>query len=273
MVIQKRIIISFAFFVAFVFHNAHAQNMKLMYKAKVKAERLITDRLGNFYLIDGSKLTKYNPDGMLLFIYDENSYGNIAQIDAFDPFKIMLYYPAFMHTVFLNEQLTIINQFDLATNNGLGVVSVMCATNENNYWLFDTNIKRLRRLERTGKIIAEGTFMQSDSMFQLNNLQKIEDTEMYLFMSDQNGNLSRFDKFGNFISTYAMGADILDYQGSGSHVYFLQKDNIIHSYDFNDFTETVMQVPDDIVALHFRIEKNKLFILTDTEVRIYLLTE
>lgn len=253
--------------------HIYGQVPKLKFEIKIKADRLLTDRLGNLYLIDGPRLLKYNTDGRLLYIYDDNSYGNIEQVDAFDPFKILFFFPAFMQTVFLNEQLAPIKDFDLASMSSLGSVAVMCVTNESNFWLFDTNLRRLRRIDRTGKIIAEGTILQSSENFNLNGIMRVEDTETYLFMVDNAFHLDVFDKFGNLLQNFAMGTNTRDFQGSGSKVYYLTTDNLIKGFNFADRSEIIISLPPDFKATRFRIEKDKLFLLNDTAVRQYVISD
>jgi hypothetical protein len=55
------------------------------------ADYITLDPFGNIYAVRETQLTKFSPQGKLLFNYSNHTLGVISSIDVFNPMKIMLF--------------------------------------------------------------------------------------------------------------------------------------------------------------------------------------
>lgn len=247
--------------------NLNAQKLELELKATF--DFFTTDRLGNIYLIDGSKITKYNSDGKELYVYDDYRFGNITQADMYDPFKIAIFYKSFMQLRILNEQLALITETDLSTLPQLGIVGAIARTNENNYWIFDERNRQLKKMDAAGFILTMGVVLTKDSNQKILTPISLCETENYLLLQDNKNHILAFDKFGNFYRSIYTPLQLMLVQGSADRVVYLNSESNLVFENIRDAEMSAMTISGLGGASQIRVEKNRLFIATQNALKVF----
>ncbi len=119
------------------------------------AKMLVGDKLQQFYLVTpANEVIKYSADGQLLYRYNNNTLGQLAHIDATDPFQLLLYYPDFQVVLLLDRTLNPLGQYRLG-QHGLLQPEPLGMSNDNLLWVYDQATFRLQKLDRQGRVIAQ----------------------------------------------------------------------------------------------------------------------
>lgn len=93
------IIVQFAFAFPIVAQTPHAT-------IKTEAEKLVTDNLGNAYLIDGATINKVDSIGVLQKSFSNKNFGAITSADATNALRIILFYKDFNRIITLDNTLS-----------------------------------------------------------------------------------------------------------------------------------------------------------------------
>lgn len=119
------------------------------------AKMLVGDKLQQFYLVTpANEVIKYSADGQLLYRYNNNTLGELAHVDATDPFQLLLYYPDFQVVLLLDRTLNLLGQYRLG-QYGLLQPEPLGMSNDNLIWVYDQATFRLQKLDRQGKAITQ----------------------------------------------------------------------------------------------------------------------
>jgi WD40 repeat protein len=158
------------------------------------ADYIKIDPYGNIYAVKEAQLSKFSPQGKLLYRFSKNSLGIISSIDVFNPMKIMLFYQDAGALVFLNEQLALINEpislFDL----NYATISLASYSSANQIHLYDNANKYLITLDFFMREIS-----RTPINFQsFNPVKMIELEEKSLAFQDPETGVFLFDAFGSF---------------------------------------------------------------------------
>src|SRR5690606_29047066 len=193
-----------------------------------------TDNLGNMYLVQDEELFKYAPDNKLLGRYSNLRLGNISNVDATNPLKILVYYNDYQQLVFLDNQLSPHNRVISLQELGLEQASLVCAGANNSFWIFDRRNCELLRFDQNGRRIAA-----------TGNLRQILNAEIRpSSMREQNNNLYLvcpssgiyvFDIFGAFSKLLPIG-QVESLQVDGNILYYYRNRKLC-SYDQKFFSE------------------------------------
>lgn len=108
---------------------------------------LVTDELGQLYAISNTyELIKYNREGEELFRYNNSTLGELSQVDAANPFGILLFYGPMQQVVVLDRTLNLWATLDLR-QPGLVNVAVAGLSRNNQVWVYDDWHYRLKLLD------------------------------------------------------------------------------------------------------------------------------
>ena len=111
---------------------------------------LVTDELGHLYAITSTyELIKYNRAGEELFRYNNSTLGELSQVDAANPFGLLLFYRPMQQIVVLDRTLNLWATFDLRQPD-LTSVAVAGLSRNNQVWVYDDWHYRLKLLDAQG---------------------------------------------------------------------------------------------------------------------------
>ncbi|MCL2247207.1 MAG: hypothetical protein FWC10_08895 [Lentimicrobiaceae bacterium] len=160
----------------------------------VTADFIKIDPYGNIYAVKETQLSKFSPQGKLLYSYSDLKLGVISSIDVFNPMKIMLFYQDAGTLIFLNEQLAQINNFVSLYDAGYFTISLASYSAGNQMHLYDNANRSFITLDFNMKEIS-----RTPINFPSFNPQKmIELEEKSLAFHDPETGIYLFDAFGTF---------------------------------------------------------------------------
>jgi len=165
--------------------------------ATFKAKLLTTDKLKQFYLVDfNNEVIKFDAKGKELFRFSNNQLGDLAHLDATDPFNILLYYPDYLKVLTLDRTLNLTGEFDLQ-NLGLLYAQAVGMTNDNQLWVYDENVFKLRKVNRSGEVLLESNDM-SLLLNEAVNPNFLLERDNWVYLNVPSKGVLVFDNFGRY---------------------------------------------------------------------------
>jgi len=169
-----------------------------IYKIEQSPILFAADKLGQSYvLIEPNELIQYSNRGKEFFRYNNNYLGDLHQIDATNPFSLLLFYKDFSTIITLDRTLSQTSEvnlldLDLVDVNAVGV------SNDNNVWVYDPVAFRLKKISRVGKIIYESDPLSLifDQPLEVNF---ILERGNQVFLNDPQQGVYIFDLYGRYL--------------------------------------------------------------------------
>lgn len=248
-----------------------AQTLPLNDSIPVPAgSRITSDNLENLFVITPTNdIVKYDKNGKKLATANFKVLGNITSVDVSNPFEIYVFYRDQNKIIFLDNLLNIRGECDLET---IGISQVACIgrSADNQIWLFDAADLKLKKYSKDLKLIIESasfnTFNIGPNLFP----SIIRDINNSILILDQNKVLE-FDIFANF-SKVKLIDTLQSFQYINEKIVFLKNDQV---YMFNPLNFTLQAMPLSLPrnTRNIRIEKERLFVLTNEYVILQTFTE
>jgi len=140
-----------------------------------------------------------------------------------------------------------------------------CTSFDNGFWVYDPVSFRLIRFDQGLNPTNEVANINQLVGIELNPNQMLEH-DSWLYMNDPNHGVFVFDSFGTFTKLIPIpGAERISVRSNG--LFLEMKDKLI-KYDDLSLQQTEIALPIENFKM-VRIEKDKLFVLTDKGVQIY----
>jgi hypothetical protein len=244
-----------------------ASDYTLVYSQPIKGTVLTSDKFGAAYVITSKKeLFKFSPAANDFVTYSLIKYGQPTHIDASNPLKVMLFFNDYDIIVFLDNTLSEKTVVRLQ-NLGLQQVDVVCLALDNNIWMYDELIFKLRKVDENLNVIRES----DDLSLLFNRMIKptfLLEADNRLFVNVPDMGVHVFDVFGAFSQTIPL-KDLDDFQVFKQQlVYF--KDGKLYSYNLQTFDTRQIPLPEVTgTILDVHIQSERLVVLTDTELLVY----
>lgn len=162
------------------------------------------DNLGNIFLLDErNQIKKLDNYFDSVAIYSNvQRYGELYNIDASNPLKILLFYKDFMTIVELDRLLQTINSIDLRQSD-IFQCSAISSSYDNNIWLFDELDNKIKKIDDNGKRLLESADFRV--LFDAPpHPTKLEDYHKYLFAYDSSKGLLVMDYYGSYKNLVAL---------------------------------------------------------------------
>lgn len=161
-------------------------------------DRIAADPLGQWYLVRGTSLVKYDSKGDSAYSWSEPATGNISCIDAGDPMRVLAYQKDFNLIRFLNNRLAPISApirlDDLGITNTLAVAS----SRRGGFWVIDGSTYRLRQIDMQLKTVVESVPLNLPAGAQPTDYRLIESGDQVLLLIP-GAEIQVFDLFANFV--------------------------------------------------------------------------
>jgi hypothetical protein len=235
-------------------------NWILLVTIGAHATYITSDPLQQVYVIrDQGTLVKYDSTGKILFTYNQNRYGTLRAIDASNPMKVICSYSDFGTVVMLDNTLSEVGVTSLKLL-GISNYRTLCfSPRDNNFWVYDEDTYKLKKVDRNGNIILEST----DMMLQIGEIIHpvfMQEENDLLFASDTAKGILVFDTYGVYYETLPFKG-VQKFQVRGDRIYFPER-NFLHSYQLLTLEEKLIRLPDIDGLQDVRIENNRLFVST-----------
>ncbi|CAN5209747.1 hypothetical protein BH09BAC1_BH09BAC1_20620 [soil metagenome] len=244
-----------------------ANDYKLLYRQPVKGTVLTSDKFGSAYVITTKKeLIKFDPIYNRFVSYSLVKFGQPTHIDASNPLKVMLFFNDYDIIVFLDNTLSEKAVIRLQ-NRGPIQVDVTCLALDNNIWIYDELVYKLRKIDEQSNIIRE-----SDDLSLLFNASIspnfLLEADNRLFVNVPDRGVQVFDLFGAFSQTIPLkGLDNFQVF-MGQMVYF--QNGKLYSYNLQTFDTRPIPLPEVAgTILDIHIQNERLLVLTENELLVY----
>jgi len=246
-----------------------APNLTLLKSIPVNALFFTTDYLGQFYIVDNNQLSKFNQNGVLLHTYSEKILGNISFVDAANPLRLLLFYRDFVQIVILDKTLSAIGGNILLENLGLEQTLLTCTSNDNGFWLYDPQDFQLIRLDQNLKTTHKsgpinqilGIELTPNFLIEYNN---------FVYLNDAERGILVFDIYGTYFKTIPLKG-LTSFQVIGDNLFYFS-DSTLNSHHLITLEAGMISLPDTGLK-SIRIEKQKLFLLKENSLDLYLISE
>ncbi len=191
--------------------------------------RLVTmDELGNTYVVrNDNVLIRYNNFGDSTGFYRSALNGDIGMVDATNPLRILLYYPAFSKIILLDRMLTLKAEIDLRRRQILSTTAVALAS-DGNLWVYDPFNAKLIKLNEAGDIVRASNDLRQEISF-VPNPTFMLDRDRRVYVSDTAQGVLVFDQFASYINTLPLKG-ISRLQAYDQQLVYL-RGSTLHSYD------------------------------------------
>ncbi|CAN5587776.1 hypothetical protein BH11BAC2_BH11BAC2_20900 [soil metagenome] len=203
-----------------------------------------TDALGKIYLVQKGGIIKTDPQGKILNTFNLKDYGEPFQLDARDPFKLLVFYRDFGMLRILDNQLGQQTILDLR-QLGFADPRVICGTAEQSLWIYDLVTSQLSKLDLNQKktqlsIDLRQLLGQAPTPIQMEQSQKwiamLTDKEVLIF-----------DQYGTFLKRIPL-PDLKPklFQLIEDNLYMSQGEKILrYNLGLNDMAEEPQILPSD----------------------------
>ena len=255
--------------IVFIFNTGYSSGTNsyftLIKSIEVSGDYISTDNLGNVYLIDDNKLTKYDENGNILFTYASLIDGNITGIDVSNPMKILLFYKDFSRIKFLDNKLSVKGDYVGLQDISLEQANLACLSYENSFWVYDPLSIKIYRIDQNLQINQSSSNISQLTGFSFNPSYMIEYNNL-LYISDTAKGIFIFDRYAGLTKTIPL-KKILFFQIINNKIIFSEKGKL-KTFDLNTYEEASTPFPDnDNICI--RVEQSKLYVLTGKKLNIY----
>jgi len=244
---------------------SQTREYKLVKTLPINATYLSSEKLGNCYVVnEKNEVLKISPKGEILYNYNNNSLGRISFVGTSNPLKILVYYPDYSTIVTLDNTLSQtgrINLFELGSNN----VSAACVALDNNIWIYDEVLFKLRKFDDQFNIVAES----EDLNVQLGipvHAHYLYEKDNYLYLNDPDTGIFVFDAYGTYYKTIPLKG-LHNFQKVQEQLIFF-KDGKLFSHHLLTFATEGIALPEG-EAINAVIEKDRLFIQRKNQLDVY----
>lgn len=230
------------------------------------ADMLITDNIGNSYLISGDHIRKFNPSGVFQKEFSNKNFGAITTADATNPLRILLFYRDFSRILFLDNTLSQNGEPVQLEALGFPIATLTCTSYDNGTWIYDQQNFELIRMNRNLQIQQRtGNLAQQLGI----NLQPnfILEKDNRLFLNNPSTGILIFDVFGTYSKTIPI-KNLNHFQVDDDAIVWYQNPQI-RRYELLTNEESVYEQPSDSSAVDMRLEKGSVFVQYKDSTIIY----
>jgi len=178
------------------------------------------DGFGNIYLIDKTQIFKYSSDGKLQKTFSTKRFGDVTELDATNPLKLLVYYRDFQQILFLDNQLTESNSAISLEKIDYEQTSLVCASANNGFWIYNKQNNELVRFDS-----------ELNPLIKTGNLKRILDINLkpnfikeyngYLYLNCPNEGILLFDIYGTYYKTIPI-KNLKEFTINNTNIYYFE---------------------------------------------------
>ena len=261
------------------FSNASCQNARadslaatggqyeLLYTIKIAAKNFTTDKLQNVYLLTPeNEVIKYTPDGKEQFRYPNKTLGDVACLDATNPFHLLLFFPQHQTVLTLDRTMNLSGRFNLL-QFGLFQVNAVGMASDGRLWAYDEVDFRLKKMDADGTVMAEGSDLSLVLGQALRPNFLVEKGQLvYLNVPDQG--ILVFDIFGQYQKTLPLKGLKEFHVFDDQLIYF--SEGKLNSFHLKALLERSIMLPENVSpGDQVKVENERLYVLSPEDLKVY----
>ena len=235
----------------------------------ISAENFTTDKLQNVYILTPQKeVVKFNAKGQETFRYSNTYLDELPEMDATDPFNLLLYYPDYQTIITLDRTLSETARFELLDLQFFRVPAVAMAS-DNNIWLYDSEQFKLKKIKNNGEVIAESDDL-SLLLSATPNPTFLVEREQQVFVNAPDIGILVFDIFGQYMQTIPI-TNLDAFQVLENQLLF-RENGQLKSYHLRSLLTTNIALPGSThLAKKIMLRKGKMYVLMEEKVFVFAL--
>lgn len=232
----------------------------------VAARLMSTDKVGNLYVVkDNNILIRYNAQGDSDRVFNEIKKGNITQIDAGNPLRILVFFQEYQLVVVLDNMLSK-KQVIRLNNLGLYNVSSIANSADGSIWACDAAQGTLLKIDDKPSI-RFSTPLRSvleDAV----NFQFMMEDERMLYAADSSSGVYKFDLYGFYNTLYHVPVN--EFQWINQQLIYWHAPDLV-AYHTEQLREKKRHIPNPETVLQVRVDRNRLFVRRAHQIELYRL--
>ncbi len=239
----------------------------LVKEIEVEARLITTDKLQQLYVVtQKNDVIKFSPEGKELFRFTNNTLGELTHIDVTNPFSVLLYYPDYLTVYTLDRTLNKTGEFNFLDLN-LTSVEAVGMSNDNNVWLYDEVLYKIKKVNRSGEVLRESENLTTQFGLEIQP-DFILERENILYVNDPTVGVVVFDIYGQYIKTIDL-KNLTSFQIIDNQLIYQDQDQL-KSFHLQSLATQVIDLP-QVISDEFKVEirKSKLFVMKKNKVGIY----
>lgn len=232
-----------------------------------KGKFINTDDLGNVYIgTTQGNLIKLNNEGDSVSSFNKVSYGQLKNVDASNPLKILLFYEQYGKIIILDKMMSIKAELDLR-RMGYSNVTAAGISADGNIWIYNETDAELIKVNEQQQVILKSNDLRQETLT-VPQPSILLEKEGLVYLCDENQGIYILNRQGRFIQLLPFeqveNIQIIDRQ----MVLFLNKKFVL--YNQKTFKEQEIPLPSvESSIIDVRIERGRLFVLTDKALDIF----
>lgn len=235
----------------------------------MQARIMTVDELGNVYVVrNDNSLIRYSESGDSSAFYRSIQNGDIGQVDATNPLRVVLYYPSYSKVELLDKMLSPKNELDLKKLN-IYTTAFVASSADGNLWVYDQFNARLIKINEQLNIVAQSNDLRQQ-VDKVPAPSYITERSRKVYICDTAEGIYTFDQYGSYINTLSI-YKVKYLQVIGSQLVYRDGDKLI-SYDLQSTKENKMLLPmTDSRIINAAISRDVLYVLYNNGLVLYKL--
>lgn len=231
---------------------------KELYTIDKEADFIAFDNLFNVYTIKNSEISKYNNIGEFQNRYSDKRLGDIGQVDAEYPLKVLLNYPDLNSIAIIDNTLSNNRGNIDLLNFNIAIGALAINSVQNHFWFYDAmTFSIIRANDNFERISTTGNLAQILGI-ELNPVSMVEFANK-LYVTNPSTGVLVFDIFGTYIKTIPIKG-LNRIQVFEKEIVYFENNKIIR-YNTMAFKATEIEIP--IECEDALIQKNRVAVRTD----------
>jgi hypothetical protein len=217
------------------------------------------------YLINGTTLDKFDPEGNFLKTYSNKNMGSITSVDVTNPLKVFVFYESFQQVMVLDNMLAPYSNPVSLESLGYNQTSLVCSSHDNGIWIYNKQNFELVRFDQNFQQTNKTENITRSIMSEVNPGFLIEQNNK-IFLNDSTKGIFVFDIYGTYTKTIPIKG-LAHFQVSNDELIYLKEEKL-KSYNMKTLSEGEINLPTTGI-LDARTEKEKLYLLNTKSLNIY----
>jgi len=224
----------------FVFLFQTGQKHERILKLDISASQIEPDASGNFYVVEGNKISMYSPAGELEYSYSNYFTTKLHNIDVSNPDKTLLFYRQDQKITLLNQYFRTEPEPFFLQEKGYENITAACLSTDDNVWVFDEKQQVLIKLTDAGEFITRGKSL-GESLDETADPSFMAASRDRIYLSDPRLGILVFDAIGNYLETLPLKG-VVHFRPDNGKLFFVTGKQA-RIYNLNTGKETSVEMP------------------------------